>query len=309
MADSPSQPPLPLPTSQLAPRRTRWLWLLLAYASLGIGIIGHLHSRPSHHRIRAAFRLGRRQGSPRLQRWLEQHRLFGPMIHNWRHGRVVARRAKISASLMMSLCLVIMLFTVKRHWVIVLATLGMAWVRPGCGRVRSGWKTPTPASAHEKACPAQADRLFERSPTGSGDRGRYLPQVDIAIGGVLVDAGQFLLREVQLLDRIQRIIELLTVRAPSVPRSRAHRAAPRRWPSAPGSGRAWRCRSRHGCAPGCLRTACAAAAKAHASRGPFRHAAQVLLVRRPCASGEADATPSSSSAGSRPLSIVRLSME
>ena len=51
-------------------------------------------------------------------------------------GRVVARRAKISASLMMSLCLVVMLFTVKRHWVIVLATLGMAlgaawmWSRP-----------------------------------------------------------------------------------------------------------------------------------------------------------------------------------
>jgi len=122
--------------SSLAPPRTRWLWLLLAYASLGLGIIAlFIPGIPTTEFVLlSAWAAGR--GSPRLQRWLEQHRLFGPMIHNWRHGRVVARRAKISASLMMSLCLVIMLFTVKRHWVIVLATLGMAvgaawmWSRP-----------------------------------------------------------------------------------------------------------------------------------------------------------------------------------
>ena len=122
--------------SSLAPPRTRWLWLLLAYASLGIGIIAlFIPGIPTTEFVLlSAWAAGK--GSPRLQRWLERHRLFGPMIHNWRHGRVVARRAKISASLMMSLCLVIMLLTVKRHWVIVLATLGMAvgaawmWSRP-----------------------------------------------------------------------------------------------------------------------------------------------------------------------------------
>lgn len=92
--------------SSLAPPRTRWLWLLLAYASLGIGIIAlFIPGIPTTEFVLlSAWAAGR--GSPRLQRWLEQHRLFGPMIHNWRHGRVVARRAKISASLMMSLCLV-----------------------------------------------------------------------------------------------------------------------------------------------------------------------------------------------------------
>ena len=112
--------------STLAPARTRWLWLLLAYASLGVGIVAiFIPGIPTTEFVLlSAWAAGK--GSPRLQRWLEQHRLFGPMIHNWRHGRVVARRAKISASLMMSLCLVIMLFTVKRHWVIVLSTLGMA---------------------------------------------------------------------------------------------------------------------------------------------------------------------------------------
>ncbi|BEV17900.1 YbaN family protein [Herbaspirillum sp. DW155] len=140
MADGPVKSPLPTSVqatpSTLAPRRTRWLWLLLAYASLGIGIVAiFIPGIPTTEFVLlSAWAAGK--GSPRLQRWLEQHRLFGPMIHNWRHGRVVARRAKISASLMMSLCLLIMLFTVKRHWVIVLATLGMAlgaawmWSRP-----------------------------------------------------------------------------------------------------------------------------------------------------------------------------------
>ncbi|KAF1046035.1 MAG: Inner membrane protein YbaN [Herbaspirillum frisingense] len=122
--------------SPLAPRRTRWLWLALAYTSLGTGIIAiFIPGIPTTEFILlSAWAAGK--GSPRLQRWLENHPVFGAMIHNWRNGRVVARRAKISASLMMSLCLVIMLFTVRHRWIIVLAALGMAagamwmWSRP-----------------------------------------------------------------------------------------------------------------------------------------------------------------------------------
>ncbi|ALU91646.1 YbaN family protein [Herbaspirillum rubrisubalbicans] len=153
--DSPSPDPhSPLPGSRLAPLRTRWLWLLLAYVSLGIGIVAlFIPGIPTTEFVLLSAWAASR-GSPRLQRWLEQHRLFGPMIHNWRHGQVVARRAKISASLMMSLCLVIMLFTVKRHWVIVLATLGMAvgaawmWSRPE--RIEADNALPGSATEQEK---------------------------------------------------------------------------------------------------------------------------------------------------------------
>ncbi|WDZ95912.1 YbaN family protein [Herbaspirillum sp. WKF16] len=134
----PGEPPKAEPPvrARLAPARTRWLWLALAYASLGMGIVAiFIPGIPTTEFILlSAWAAGR--GSPRLQRWLEAHPMFGPMIHNWRNGRVVARRAKISASLMMSLCLVIMLFTVRHRWVIVLAALGMAagaawmWSRP-----------------------------------------------------------------------------------------------------------------------------------------------------------------------------------
>ncbi|MFX6230867.1 DUF454 family protein, partial [Acinetobacter baumannii] len=71
---------------------------------------------------------------------------------NWRNGRVVARRAKISASLMMSVCLVIMLLTVKHRWIIVIAGLGMAagalwmWSRPE--RVENATLTSPSADDH-----------------------------------------------------------------------------------------------------------------------------------------------------------------
>lgn len=114
----------------------RWLWLALAYASLGVGILAiFIPGIPTTEFILlSAWAAGK--GSPRLQRWLENHRVFGTMIRNWRHGRVVARRAKLSASIMMSLCLVIMLLTVRQRWIIAIAAIGMAagamwmWLRP-----------------------------------------------------------------------------------------------------------------------------------------------------------------------------------
>jgi hypothetical protein len=138
--------------SKLAPRRTRWLWLALAYASLGIGIVAiFIPGIPTTEFILLSAWAASR-GSPRLQHWLENHPVFGKMIYNWRNGRVVARRAKISASLMMSVCLVIMLLTVKHRWIIVIAGLGMAagalwmWSRPE--RVENATLTSPSADDH-----------------------------------------------------------------------------------------------------------------------------------------------------------------
>lgn len=109
---------------------------MLAYLSLGIGIVAvFIPGIPTTEFVLlAAWAAGK--GSPRLQQWLENHAVFGRMIYNWRHGRIVARRAKLSASLLMSACLVIMLFTVHQRWIIALAAIGMAggalwmWSRP-----------------------------------------------------------------------------------------------------------------------------------------------------------------------------------
>lgn len=120
-------------------RLVAWAWLLLAYASLAVGIIAiFIPGLPTTEFILLSAWAASR-GSPRLQRWLEQHRLFGPMIHNWRHGRAVTIRAKATASLTMTLCLIIMALTIQRRWILLLAALGMAvgaawmWSRPEPG--------------------------------------------------------------------------------------------------------------------------------------------------------------------------------
>lgn len=139
------------------PRLVRWAWLLLAYASLAIGVIAiFIPGLPTTEFILLSVWAASR-GSPRLQRWLEGHRLFGPMIYNWRHGRAVTIRAKLSASLTMMLCLVIMGLTIHHHrWVILVAALGMAvgaaWM----------WSRPEPAGRGKAA-----KALLEKNPPGA----------------------------------------------------------------------------------------------------------------------------------------------
>jgi uncharacterized protein len=133
----PTAAPAPAPeTATVAPPRTRWLWLLLAYASLAMGIVAVvIPGIPTTEFILLAA-WAATKSSPRLAAWLERHRLFGPMIYNWRHGRVVARRAKLSATLAMSVCLLIMVWVVPHRWVVLLTAAGMAagaawmWSRP-----------------------------------------------------------------------------------------------------------------------------------------------------------------------------------
>lgn len=138
MNDQP-QPPTAAPapeTAPVAPPRTRWLWLLLAYASLAMGLVAVvIPGIPTTEFILLAA-WAATKSSPRLAAWLERHRLFGPMIYNWRHGRVVARRAKLSATLAMSVCLLVMVWVVPHRWVVLLTAAGMAagaawmWSRP-----------------------------------------------------------------------------------------------------------------------------------------------------------------------------------
>ena len=115
----------------------RWLWIALAYVSLGLGILAiFLPGIPSTEFILlAAWAAGK--GSPRLRAWMLEHRLFGPVIHNWQHGRVVSRRAKLAASVSMSIALAIMVWTMPDQRVLVgILAFGMAggaawmWSRP-----------------------------------------------------------------------------------------------------------------------------------------------------------------------------------
>ena len=63
-------------------------------------------------------------------------RLFGPILSNWRNGRIIARKAKVSATVSMLLCATLMLVMLDHGWPIYLAIAGMGlgnlwiWTRP-----------------------------------------------------------------------------------------------------------------------------------------------------------------------------------
>ncbi len=85
------------------------LFGLLAYVSLGIGLVAIvIPGLPTTEFILLAA-WAATKSSPRLSAWLENHRLFGPILFNWRNGKIIARRAKVSATVSMLICAILML--------------------------------------------------------------------------------------------------------------------------------------------------------------------------------------------------------
>ncbi len=121
--------------------RFRWAWWLLAYASLGTGIIGvFVPGLPTTVFILIAAYAASR-GSERLHHYLLQHPRFGPMICDWQTHGAVSRRAKWAATLTMLACALVLLtimLSVASHrgWMAALPIACMAavaawlWRRP-----------------------------------------------------------------------------------------------------------------------------------------------------------------------------------
>jgi uncharacterized membrane protein YbaN (DUF454 family) len=116
-----------------APRRAAWL--ALAVLSLGVGLLGVvlpvLPTTPFV--LLAAFAADR--GSPRLHAWLMRHRVFGPVIRDWRASGAVSRRAKVLATAAMGASVAVMLVSVPRlpalvATAVVAAVAVWLWRRP-----------------------------------------------------------------------------------------------------------------------------------------------------------------------------------
>ncbi len=115
---------------------SRWAWALLAYASLGLGIVGivvpGLPTVPFV--LLAAFAAAR--GSRRLHDWLLAHERFGPAIRDWEREGAVSRRAKLLATGMMALSAAVMFLTAPKWWMAAIGSATMAcvavwlWRRP-----------------------------------------------------------------------------------------------------------------------------------------------------------------------------------
>lgn len=114
----------------------RWLLLTVAVISLALGVVGlFLPVVPTvPFLLLAAWAAAR--SSPRLLAWLEDHPHFGQSLRDWRHGGVVRRRAKWTATVVMSVSAVSLLWFVKIRWAAMLAIACMAvvlvwlWMRP-----------------------------------------------------------------------------------------------------------------------------------------------------------------------------------
>ncbi len=140
MPDTPDEGATPLqrPTLRPLPRVVRWLLLAFSGLCLVLAVIGViLPGMPTTvFVLMAAWAAAR--SSPRLHRWLLDHRLFGPMLRDWQNGRMVSRRAKWSASAAMAFCAVLIVLTAHRTWLagigIGCMTLVLAWL----------WRRPEP---------------------------------------------------------------------------------------------------------------------------------------------------------------------
>lgn len=117
-------------------KTTQLLFALLAYTSLAVGLVAIVvPGLPTTEFILLAAWAATRS-SPRLSAWLENHRLFGPMLHNWRNGKIIPRRAKLGATASMLFCAGLMLVMLDHGWPVYLALMGMGlgnlwiWSRP-----------------------------------------------------------------------------------------------------------------------------------------------------------------------------------
>lgn len=83
----------------------RLAWIAIGFIALGLGALGALLPLlpTTPFVLLAAFAFGK--GSPRLHAWLEAHRVFGPVIRDWRDRGAIARRHKAMACSMMILTL------------------------------------------------------------------------------------------------------------------------------------------------------------------------------------------------------------
>ena len=125
-----------MPRTPALPAAVRWFMLVLAVLSLALAVVGlFLPVLPTvPFLLLAAWAAS--HSSPRLSQWLENHPRFGPRITDWRRAGVVRRRAKWTATLVMSASAMTTLLLLRPHWVALATVAVMAcvlvwlWRRP-----------------------------------------------------------------------------------------------------------------------------------------------------------------------------------
>lgn len=130
--------------SAVSPHPARRIALILVgCVSLTLGIVGaFLPVLPTTCFVLLAAACFARS-SPRLERWLVEHRVFGPTIVAWRRHRAMPSHAKVAAFTMLGVSFPLSIWAVSSHaWLpLVLAAMGLAIV---------GWIATIPTLATVK---------------------------------------------------------------------------------------------------------------------------------------------------------------
>ncbi len=94
--------PAPAAQGPTRPGLARTLWVAAGVVMCGLAIIGAvLPVMPTTVFVLAAAACFSK-GSPRLERWLLDHPVFGPGLRGWRAERAIPRRGKVAAVVSMA---------------------------------------------------------------------------------------------------------------------------------------------------------------------------------------------------------------
>ncbi|MBL4582840.1 MAG: YbaN family protein [Gammaproteobacteria bacterium] len=106
--------------------RSTWqkiLWLLLAYVTLAIAVIGaFLPILPTTPFLLVAVWAGS-HASSKFKWWLLRHKRFGPGLRDWYRDKAIAKRAKIAAVTVIAVSWLIIILNGSPTGVIVLTGL------------------------------------------------------------------------------------------------------------------------------------------------------------------------------------------
>jgi hypothetical protein len=110
----------------------RFVYLGIAYLSLAIAFIGIiLPGLPATEFLLIAA-WAASKSSPRLHRWMLNHKLIGPPLRDWQDGRIIRYKTKLVASIMMVIAAIIMASHIQHLPSLIISlsgmSLGMIWM-------------------------------------------------------------------------------------------------------------------------------------------------------------------------------------
>ncbi|RNF73444.1 DUF454 domain-containing protein [Marinomonas rhizomae] len=114
----------------------QFMYQVIAVISLGLAIFGVITPGFPATEFVLLCAWSSAKGSPKIHTFLHTNRLTGPVLYNWKHGKVISFNNKIISSISMLLCVVFLLYSELNELLVVFALFGicisfiLVWSRP-----------------------------------------------------------------------------------------------------------------------------------------------------------------------------------